>query len=77
MCDYGPGISAEPMSGGTGRLGRALALGPRSLLSVPRPLPSQKFKGMVSGSLHQRMHHNQVWGVICMQERRFRSAGKL
>lgn len=27
MCDYGPGISAEPISGGTGRLGRALALG--------------------------------------------------
>lgn len=46
MCDYGPGISAEPISGGTGRLGRALTLGPRSLLSVPRPLPSQKFKGM-------------------------------
>lgn len=53
MCDYGSGISAEPISGGTGRLGRALTLGPRSLLSVPRPLPSQKFKGMVSGSVHQ------------------------
>lgn len=31
-------------------------------LSVPRPLPSQKFKGMVSGSLHQ---HAPQSGLGC------------
>lgn len=76
MCDYGPGISAEPMSGGTGRLGRALAwvLGPCSRYHVRcRPRSSREW----SLVLFINMHHNQVWGVICMQERRFRSAGTL
>lgn len=78
MCDYGSGISAEPISGGTGRLGRALTLGPRSLLSVPRPLPSQKFKGIVSGQhapqsglgcdMHAGAEVSKRWDVVMMAQ---------